>query len=148
VTHGHPNVLFIAVDDLNYGCLGIYPDAKPPQHGSTDPAGHVVPQRSLSGSGLHPFAYCTPDWDASGHDRLLSAQGPMNRPSDVASRMAEQEHESPLCPGLKLRAPVARISPYAVGRPDPQRNMRKARRVGFMTSECPKMTVPHSKLQR
>jgi len=45
----------------------------------------------------------------------------VNRPWDVASRMAEQEHESLLCPRLKLRAPVARTSPYAVGRPDPQR---------------------------
>ncbi|MFW5866167.1 MAG: hypothetical protein ACOCX2_00025 [Armatimonadota bacterium] len=46
---------------------------------------------------------------------------PVTRPWDVASRMARQELESLLCPRLDLRAPVARVSPYAVGRPDPQR---------------------------
>src|SRR4030095_9405474 len=69
----HPNVLFIAVDDLNdwVGCLGGHPQAKTPALYTVAGARHAVPQRARPGAAVQSFALESAHRLASIHHRHL-----------------------------------------------------------------------------
>ncbi len=68
-----PNVLFIAIDDLNdwVGCLGGHPQAQTPNMDRLAAARHAFPERPLPGAALQSLAREFADGAAAFHHRHL-----------------------------------------------------------------------------